>query len=444
MFLAFCSRKGDDGQTPVISPVNLDSVSSSGDHPQPTLDDSRTLQTNADRPGFKELDLEKTTYFLLTGLDRREWEEETGPGLTDTIIVAFLNAEEEKAGLISIPRDTWVDVPEYDFYKINQAYSLGEGYGYPGGGPGILMDTAGDLLGVEIDYYIQVDFEAFIVLVDAVNGVLVDVPQEILVWPNPEMEGDMKRLQPGIQVLPGNLALGYVRTRDTVEGDFGRTKRQQQVLVGLQKKLFSYEILPVLVPRLPGLYRDLAENVETNLTLNQIITLAWIGKNINPQMLQTRVIKEPVVTAEINDRGQYVLIPDLELVRKIWQDMQDIVATPVPEPTRKPSREEYLQEENATINVLNATSSPGLASETADYLREQGINIGDVGNDDKFRDQTFIYDYTGNPHTVQYVLDLMGYSDNKLFYKADPSPAADIVIVLGMDWALDNPIGQSE
>jgi LCP family protein required for cell wall assembly len=444
IILAFCSRKPESGSPDEVSPVYVSEGTSPSALTEPTLDDTRLLQSNANRPGFKELNLDQTIYFLLTGLDKREWLGDTGPGLTDTIMVAYLNTTDQKAGLISIPRDTWVDVPDYGFYKINQAYSLGEAYGYPGGGPGILMDTAGDLLGITIDYYVQVDFDAFVVLVDAVDGVLVNVQEEILVWPNAEMEGDMKRLYPGKQVLPGNLALGYVRTRDTLEGDFGREKRQQQVLVGLQKKISSYEILPVLIPRLPGLYRDLNSNVETNLTLNQIITLAWAVKGINPQSVQATVIKEPVVSADINDRGQYILIPDLELVRNMWQDMQEISATPIPEPTEEPSLEDYLAEENAIVGILNGTSSPGLAGETAEFLQENGINISSVGNNSKFKDQTVIYDYSGNPHTIRYILDLMGYSENRIFYKSDPSTEEDIVIVLGADWSLDNPIGETE
>jgi LCP family protein required for cell wall assembly len=411
---------------------------------QVALDDTRPLQKNANRPGFKELALDQTVYFLLTGLDLREWELDTGPGLTDTIIVAFLDTQRQNVGLISIPRDTWVDVPEYGYYKINQAYSLGEGYGYPGGGPGILMDTAGSLLDITIDYYVQVDFEAFVVLVDAVDGVLVDVPEEILVWPNAQMEGDMKRLTPGLQVLPGNLALGYVRTRDTDEGDFGRTKRQQQVLVGLQKKIFSYEILPVLIPKLPGLYRDLASHVETNLTLNQIVSLAWAVRGINPQNVQTQTINQPLVDPGINDRNQYVLYPDVEQIRKIWKDMQLIMATPVPEPTRVITLDEYVENENATVEVLNATVSPGLASETADFLLANGINITEVGNSDKFKDQTLVYDYTGNPYTVRSILSLMGYSQNRLFYRSDPSVTADIVIVLGADWAQENTMPDTD
>ncbi|MEJ2411777.1 MAG: LCP family protein [Anaerolineales bacterium] len=441
--LAFCSRRSGTRPAEQVSPEVISESTSPSSYGESSLDDTRPLQSNANRPGFKELNLDQPIYFLLTGLDKREWLGDTGPGLTDTIIVAYLNAAEEKAGLISIPRDTWVDLPDYGFYKINQAYSLGEAYGYPGGGPGILMDTAEDLLGIQIDYYVQVDFEAFVVLVDSVNGVLVDVPEEILVWPNAEMEGDMKRLYPGKQVLPGNLALGYVRTRDTLEGDFGRAKRQQQVLAGLQKKISSYEILPVLIPRLPGLYRDLSSHVETNLTLNQIITLAWAVKGINYQSVQTRVIKEPIVTADINDRGQYILIPDLELVRNMWQDMQEIEATPIPEPTQEPSLEEYLVDEDARIGILNATSSPGLANETAEFLKANDLNIASLGNASKFKDQTVVYDYSGNPQTVRYILELMGYSENRLFYKADPAVDEDIVIVLGSDWALENTIGET-
>ncbi len=444
LLLAFCSRKTPDQPTPELNGNGAVSTNLSSDQAQPTLDDSRLLQTNANRPGFQKLDFDQTVYFLLTGLDKREWEGDTGPGLTDTIIVAFLNVQQEKAGMISIPRDTWVEVPEYGPYKINQAFSLGEAYGYPGGGPGILMDTAGNLLGIDIDYYVQVDFEAFVVLVDAVNGVMVDVPEKILVWPNAEMEGDMKRLTPGLQVLPGNLALGYVRTRDTIEGDFGRTKRQQQVLVALQKKLFSYEILPVVISRLPAIYRDLSSNVETNLTLNQIISLAWVVRDINPQSLQTRIIKEPVVEAGFNDRDQYVLFPDIEQIRNIWHDMQEISATPIPEPTHEITLEEYILEENATIAILNGTSSPGLAGETADFLIANGVNITEVGNSDKFKDQTLIYDYTGNPYTIQSILSVLNYTQNRLFHRSDPDAVADIVIVLGADWIQDNPMTESD
>jgi len=408
------------------------------------IDEDALLQTNSERPGHKALDLDQPIYFLLTGLDTREWEVDTGPGLTDTILVAFLDAQNLHAGLISIPRDTWVEVPQYGPYKINQAYSLGEAYGYPGGGPGILMETAGNLLGIEIDYYVQVDFEAFVTLVDAIGGVLVDVPERILVWKNAEMNSGMKVLEPGYHVITGDVALGYVRMRNTSEGDFGRTKRQQQVLVALQEKIFSKDILPVLIPQLPSLYRDLSTNVETNLSLNQLITLAWKVKDIDPRTISAKVIAQPLVEAGINERGQYVLYPEIDQIRVIWNDMQQLSATPAPKPTKVLSLDELVEEENAQVSVLNATVSSGLASETAEFLKAEGVNVAEVGNSNKFKDQTYIYDYSGNPSTIQMILNLMGYTQNRLFYRSDPSTSADVVIILGADWAQENTIPEED
>ncbi len=154
LLLAFCSQKTSSQPPSEIVENGVVSTNPPSNQAQPTLDDTRMLQANANRPGYKDLNLDQTVYFLLTGLDKREWEGDTGPGLTDTIIVAFLDVQEEKAGLISVPRDTWVEVPDYGPYKINQAFSLGEAYGYPGGGPGILMETAGNLFGIKIYYFI--------------------------------------------------------------------------------------------------------------------------------------------------------------------------------------------------------------------------------------------------------------------------------------------------
>ncbi|NOQ39794.1 MAG: hypothetical protein GQ562_05695 [Anaerolineales bacterium] len=447
LITALLAFRGTDDKTKIPLPTLTDglvSTLSGTDITQPTLADDRLLQGNSDRPGFKELNLDQTIYFLLTGLDKREWEGDTGPGLTDTVIVAFLDIQKQTAGLISIPRDIFVEVPKYGPYKINQAFSLGEAYGYPGGGPALLMESAGNLLGTTIDYYIQVDFEAFIVLVDAIDGVQVDVQEKILVDPDPSVDGDMKKLLPGKQTLPGDLALGYVRTRGTTEGDFGRTKRQQQVLIGLQKKIFSYEILPGLIPKLPSLYQELFTHIETNLTLSQIVTLAWAVRDINPNSLQTTIINRPLVEAGFNFRNQYVLFPDIERIQKVWGDMQQIAATPVPEPTREITLDEYILEENAKVAVMNGTTSEGLAGVTADFFIENGFQITEVGNLDKFKDQTLIYDYSGKPHTVQALLNLMGYSQTRLFYRSDPDSTVDIVIELGADWALENTIPDTE
>ena len=417
-------------------------LAAAAEDPAAELDDSRPLQQNANRPGKVELEMDETVYVLFTGLDIREWERETGPGLTDTMILAALDPEQGTAALMSLPRDLWVELPGFGPYKINQAYMVGEWKAYPGGGPALMMETVGDLLGVQVDYYVQVNFDAFIALVDAVDGVVVDVQERILVDPDPSVDGDMKRLEPGLNKIPGDLTLGYVRTRSTVDGDFGRAERQQQVLRALQKKIFSQKVLPRLIPQFPGLYRQLSEDVETNLTMRQIASLAWAAREIDPSQLDTVVIKPPLVTAGFNNQGQYILTPDIKSIRTVWEDLLEPSAAPIVQasPTVVLSRTELLEGENAAVAVLNGTTTPGLAGETADYLRSQGLRVSRVENADQYSSQTLIYDYAGKPETIEAILQLMNLSGSRLFHRSDPSVADDIVIVLGGDWAGENSL----
>jgi hypothetical protein len=85
-----------------------------------------------------------------------------------------------------------------------------------------------------------------------------------------------------------------------------------------------------------------------------------------------------------------------------------------------------------------------LANVTAEFLEEKGFRVSEVGNADSYKDQTLIYDYSGKQYTVQSLLFAMGYTQNRLFYRSDPSVTADIVIVLGTDWVQENPMDDSE
>jgi hypothetical protein len=120
--------------------------------------------------------------------------------------------------------------------------------------------------------------------------------------------------------------------------------------------------------------------------------------------------------------------------------MQAIISTPIPEPTRESTLGELVEQENATVAVRNATTSPGLAGETADFLITKNIQVTEIGNADKFKDQTQIYDYTGNPNTIQKILNVMGYSQTRLFHRSDPNSTVDILIELGADWVQKNTL----
>lgn len=406
----------------------------------PTLEEDRVFQDRSNRPQNVELNLEDPVVVLLTGVDKREWEGQEGPGLTDVVIVAVLDAQNRTAGILSIPRDTWVEVPGFGHRKINQVFPLGEGYGYRGGGPKLLMETVANLLDTEVPYYVQVDFQAFVTLVDAVEGVKVDAKERLVVNPDPSTDGNMKRIEPGLQVLPGDLALGYIRTRSTGEGDFGRAERQQQVLVSLQEKIVNYEILPSLIRKAPYLYRELSSHVETNLTLGQITKLAWALKDVDPGNVMHRVIAPPMVEASFNTLGQYILVPDHKKIRKTWDSIYDQKPKESTSPTDVPSAEERVAMENAQLAVLNGTTRAGLAGDTADYFASQGLQVARIDNADSFTDRTIIYDYTGNPATIQRVLQVMELSESHVFHRPSSDTDQDVVVVLGSDWARENTL----
>ena len=141
------------------------------------------------------------------------------------------------AGILSIPRDTWVKIPGYDYYKINPAYFLGDADKLPGGGPGLAMKTVHQFFGVDINYYGQIDFQAFITFIDQLDGIYLDIPEEIKV--DPLGPGNTVVLEPGRQRVFGAVALGYARNRYTDGKDFDRSKRQLQVIMAIRDRVLS-------------------------------------------------------------------------------------------------------------------------------------------------------------------------------------------------------------
>lgn len=408
------------------------------------IDENSPLQGSGNRPDSKPWEEDQSITILLLGLDTRKWKPANGAGLTDTIILATLDPKKHAAGLLSIPRDLWIENlspdPAFSPSKINQVYMIGEGTGYPGGGPGLLMDTLEKFLGTSIDYYATIDFKTFIALVDALGGVKINVKETLIVDPSPGVDDGMKKIKPGSQVLPGGLALGYVRTRNTEEGDFGRAARQQQVLIGLQQRIINFNMLPRLIREAPNLYREFSDGIETNLTLRQIIALGWQSQQIIAEDIHYQVISPPLVEATMHGNF-YVLIPDPAKIRAAWDGiLSHDAAELAPQATKEVPLVELVAEENAEIAVYNGTNHPGLAGNTADFLSKAGFHVPEVGNAEKYTEKTTIYDYSGKPYTVQYLLKTMELSEAHFSYRYQPETTYDILIILGEDWAAQNPM----
>jgi LCP family protein required for cell wall assembly len=375
---------------------------------------------------------------LVMGLDYRDWETGEGPPRTDTMILFTVDPIHRTAGILSIPRDLWVNIPGFEYGRINTAYQLGEAYQVPGGGPALAAQTVEELLGVPVDYYAQIDFGAFVRFIDEIGGVKVEFTETTKL--DPPGEGNTKRFKPGVYNLPGELALAYVRLRKTEGGDFDRAQRQQQVIMGIRKQILNHKLLPTLISKAPVLYNELSSGVRTNLSLDQAIRLAWLASQIPEENIKRGSIDSQHVSfAKSPDGTQDVLKPITEKIRALRDEVfsETNPASPI---AASLDIAELVRQENARVRVLNGSSTAGLAARTADFLKSQGINVTETGNADQYTATTQITFYTGKPYTLKFLVDLMKINQFRIRHFFDPNTTADIVVTVGDDWAASNPM----
>ncbi|MGN7470002.1 LCP family glycopolymer transferase [Brevibacillus sp. SAFN-007a] len=224
---------------------------------------------------------QKSISFVIVGLDTRA---NIGMLNTDVLVVAVANPVTKKVTMVSLPRDTRVQIPGYPgYHKINEVFALGEGQkklaeskGQPvtENGMTMLKKTLEHMLGVSVDHYIQLDFEGFTAVVDKLGGVQVDVDRD-LVYELPR-QGVYRSLKKGRQVLNGEQALGFVRHRIDRRGsaynssDFDRNRRQQQVIRAVADKMVSIDG----ITRLTEVMATVGKHIKTDLSKDQIKGLA--------------------------------------------------------------------------------------------------------------------------------------------------------------------------
>jgi polyisoprenyl-teichoic acid--peptidoglycan teichoic acid transferase len=413
------TRTPAPGQENEVAPGDVPSVAPAGPMPEPWDGASRVTM-------------------LVMGLDYRDWENGEGPPRTDTMILLTIDPLSKTAGMLSIPRDLWVNIPGFQYDRINTAYRLGEVYQLPGGGPGLAAKTVESLLGVPIDYYAQIDFYAFERFIDEIGGVKIDVPETIRV----DLLGDkpIKTLQPGVQTLPGDLALAYARARNSEGGDFDRAQRQQQVIFGIRDRLLNVEFLPVLLRKAPILYQELAGGIRTNLDLEKAIRLGLLAIEVKAADIKRGIIGTEHINFAQTADGDQVLKPLPERIRLLRDEIfttegpigpsatgEDLLALAVPEAAR--------------IAVFNGTGIGGLASRTADYLRSQGLNVPEEAlGDGAATIFSLVIDYTGNPYTMRYLVETMNIQPNNIRMNYKPDHPYDIELTVGNDWNNNNPM----
>lgn len=244
---------------------------------------------------------------LLIGVDGRG---NNFRGRSDSIMLVGVNFGDRSAQVLSLPRDLWVQVPEYGGDpllegRINTAF--------PRGGPELLGQTITHNFGLRIDRYIIANFTAFEDAIDAVGGIDVFLDTAIRDDEYPMDDGTGNTMVLDIPAgwvhMDGEVALMYSRTRHQ-DSDFGRMKRQQKVMLAIRDKLLSPDVLPAL----PGLAQLAYQSVQSNLSLADIGLLGCVGPQIDPASISRIIIDQQMTTNFTTTDGAQVLAPDMDAI----------------------------------------------------------------------------------------------------------------------------------
>lgn len=274
------------------------------------------------------------TTILLLGSDVRL--QDDGPWQTDTIMLLTLDPTAEQAGVLSIPRDLWVPIPDHLNGRINTAYYLGDAHAYPGGGPALAMETVRQNLGIAIQHYVRVDFQGFVTLVDLIGGIDVNVERTIddpnyPFWgPDGEEIYGQLYIEAGPQHFDGDMALKYARTRYNT-GDIDRARRQQQIVFAVLKRVTDLRLLPELLNNAPEIYTTLQASVHTDMSLDVIVKLAQQALQVDRANIRFRVIDYTCVRPWTTPNGGQVLLPLWDKIRPLRDEVFG-VSTPLTTP----------------------------------------------------------------------------------------------------------------
>ncbi len=234
---------------------------------------------------------------LVLGIDRTP--PGTAVGRSDTIIMASILPALPRVALLSVPRDLWVSIPGFGENRINAAHFYGEGQ-EPGSGPDLAMATIEQNFGVDMDYYVRIQFEGLVKFVDSLGGVPITLDEPV------------GKLRAGSYTLDGEMALAFVRDRSAAD-DFTRLLRGQHFIRATLQRLAQ----PSAWPRIPAAMATFITAVDTNLPLWQIPRLAFAILRVGPLGLDTRTIDRSMATGFTTSAGAQVLAPDWERINPV-------------------------------------------------------------------------------------------------------------------------------
>jgi len=367
-----------------------------------------------------------------------------GPNLTDTLILTSIRPSDNRVAMLSIPRDLLVSVPDHGWRKINSVNAYGEMQAVGRGGE-LTKKTIEGLLGIDIPYYIRIDFDGFRSIIDAVGGIDVYVETAFTDPTYPTYDHGVQAIsfQDGWQHFDGEQALQFARSRHGNNGegsDFARSRRQQKVLTALKNKFMSFKTFSS-PSTITNTLSALQSNIATNLNIGEILRLAKMSRDVERDDIMHEVLDNGPDSVLVDKlvNSAYVLLPknnDWTLLRRTAEDLFENAEMADPTEAPPPPPEERV---DAAVEIRNGNGTSGVAREAAGQLSQYGFRITKIGNADSFDyEQTVIYDltYGQDQAALDYITKLFPQAQvlgDKHATAPEPSSGADFLIVLGQN-----------
>lgn len=355
-------------------------------------------------------------------------DDKPGKFLTDTIMVASLDLKTNRVALLSIPRDLYVTIPNTQLQtKINSVYQYG--LNKLQDDQGIASDTIKKTLtkitGLDINYYVILNFNGFEKIITDIGGINIINQRDIYdpSYPGPNYSYETFELSQGFHQLDGPTALKYARERhNDPEGDFGRAKRQQQIMQAAKNKIFSAGTLFNIVA-LNNLFETLGENIRTDIPTQDFADFFEIVKKLDTNNINNVVVdawnKDSLLKVSHVQHGSiraFVLVPRVGNYSEIHELAENIFDL-----NKIQRRKDEINRENATIAIINKSGDAQIIQKIKRVLQDNlnyknTIILNDRGKN--LFDKTVIYDSTDGqkpftldelalklPATVSYAID---------------------------------------
>lgn len=357
-----------------------------------------------------------------------------GGDLTDSIIIASLDNNQKTVTLLSIPRDLYVKDAEVGNSKINEVYFNAERYfGSSTEGLEHLSKHIETIIGVPIHYWARIDFQGFRDIVDALGGLDVDIPEKVYdpYYPGANYGYETFYIDKGPQHIDGSTALKYVRSRKTTS-DFDRANRQQLVINAIKEKALKTEVL-FSATKISDILAAVQNNIETNITVKEILTLGSVAQDLNTEQITHRLIHDDPTTC-----GGFLYTPERQYYNNLF------VLIPAGDQkfihlyTDLNFNHPEIAYEGSKIHVLNGTSSAGIAGENKQILQRFCFDVTRYGNGNNIPIQETTYYYKGEqrPHALDFLQKIIPGQETTEIpaeyqeYMLD----SDIILEIGSDY----------